>query len=181
MRKTMIRLFTIADYEDEELWLRKQHQNGWRLVRVIVPCFFIFESCTPQDVIYRVDYKNGGQTEEYMQMVQDFGWEYFAKKVGWLYFRKPANAADAEGEDELFSDSGSRLQMVRHIVRTRILPITLIFLFGLLPNLSNAINGKMGGYSGFFGAFFGVMFVFYVYLIIHCWTKLNAIKNKYQE
>ena len=31
MRKTMLRFFTIADYEEEELWLREQHRSGWRL------------------------------------------------------------------------------------------------------------------------------------------------------
>ena len=51
MRKTFIRFFTIADYEDEEVWLRRQHQNGWKLVKLIVPCFYIFESCEPEDVI----------------------------------------------------------------------------------------------------------------------------------
>ena len=26
-RKTLIRFFTISDYEEEEIWLRSQHQN----------------------------------------------------------------------------------------------------------------------------------------------------------
>ena len=88
MSKTMIRFFTIADYEDEEIWLRKQHQSGLKLVKTILPCFYIFEPCEPQDVIYRLDYKNSGQTEEYMQMLRDFGWEYFENCCGWLYFSR---------------------------------------------------------------------------------------------
>ena len=32
-RKTLVRFFTIADYEEEEIWLREQHKNGWKLVR----------------------------------------------------------------------------------------------------------------------------------------------------
>ena len=181
MRKTFIRFFTIADYEDEELWLRQQHQNGWKLVRVKLPCFYVFDSCTPQDVIYRLDYKNGEQTAEYMQMLQDFGWEYFAEMTGWLYFRKPADASEAEGEDELFSDNASRIQMVGHIVRTRMLPIAVLFFCCVLPNLLNAINGKMSVYSGFFGVFFGAFFLFYVCLIAHCGIKLNRIRDKYHN
>ena len=42
-KKTVIRFFTIADYEDEEIWLHNQHMNGWRLVKMIPPCFFIFD------------------------------------------------------------------------------------------------------------------------------------------
>ena len=29
-QKTLIRFFTISDYEDEEIWLRSQHQQGWK-------------------------------------------------------------------------------------------------------------------------------------------------------
>ena len=135
MRKTMIRFFTIADYEEEELWLRKQNRLGWKLVRMIPPCLYFFEACEPQDVIYRLDYKNSGQTEEYMQLVKDFGWEYFEQCMGWLYLRKPADTVESEGEDELFSDNASRVEMAGHIVRTRLVPIMIIFLCCLLPNL----------------------------------------------
>ena len=57
-KKTVIRFFTIADYEDEEIWLHNQHMSGWKLVKMIPPCFYIFEKCTPAEVAYRLDYKN---------------------------------------------------------------------------------------------------------------------------
>ena len=41
--KTMIRFFTIADYEEEEIWLHEQHKNGWKLHKMIPPCLYIFE------------------------------------------------------------------------------------------------------------------------------------------
>ena len=40
-KKTVIRFFTIADYEDEEIWLHNQHMSGWKLVKMIPPCFFV--------------------------------------------------------------------------------------------------------------------------------------------
>ena len=40
-KKTVIRFFTIADYEDEEIWLHNQHMSGWKLVKMIPPCFYI--------------------------------------------------------------------------------------------------------------------------------------------
>ena len=67
-RKTAIRFFTIADYEEEEVWLHNQHKNGWKLSRMIPPCFFIFEKCTPEDVAYRLDYKNNSETSNYFQI-----------------------------------------------------------------------------------------------------------------
>lgn len=42
-KKTLIRFFTIADYEEEEIWLHNQHKNGWKLEKIIFPCFYIFE------------------------------------------------------------------------------------------------------------------------------------------
>lgn len=181
MRKIKIRFYTIADYEDEELWLRRQHQNGWKLVKMTPPCFYTFEECEPEDVIYRLDYKNGEQTEEYLQMLRDFGWEYFFHLFGWLYFRKPASAAKTEGEEELFSDNASRVEMAEHVTRTRLIPLMVIFLCCVIPNLINAMNGVMGRLSTFFGLFFGVMFGIYLFTIIYSGIKLNRIRAKYKD
>ena len=181
MRKTFIRFFTIADYKDEEIWLRNQHKAGWKMVKMTPPCFYTFESCEPQDVIYRLDYRNSGQTEEYLQMLKDFGWEYFEQCLGWLYFRKPADAVEEEAEGELFSDNGSKVDMVSHIIKTRFVPLAIIFLCCVIPNLINAVSNKLGTLSGFFGAVFGIMFVIYVYLILHCGFKLKRIKDTYPQ
>ncbi len=180
MRKTIIHFFTIADYEDEEVWLRDQHRNGWKLAKMVPPCFYIFESCEPEDVIYRLDYKNSGQTAEYMQMLEDFGWEYFARCFGWLYFRKPASEAESEEDGELFSDNASRTELVSHIVKTRLLPLCVIFLCCVIPNLLRAFNGDYGGSNTFFGIIFGALFIIYVILITHCSLKLKSIKKKYE-
>lgn len=177
MRKTLVRFFTIADYEEEEIWLREQHKSGWKIVRMTPPCFYVFEACEPEDVIYRLDYKNSSQTPEYMQMLADFGWEYCAQCMGWLYFRKPAWDAASEEDGELFSDNASRVDMVSRIVKTRLLPLAVIFLCCVIPNLLRSYSGPFG--TGF-GIFFGVMFVIYVFLIVHCGRKLKKIRDKYQ-
>ena len=87
--KVKIRFYTIADFNEEEIWLRKEHQSGWKLVKMVPPCFYHFEKCQPEDVIYRLDFKNNGENADYMQMMKDYNWEYFEHCVGWLYFRKP--------------------------------------------------------------------------------------------
>lgn len=174
-RKTMLRFFTIADYMEEEKWLRETHASGWKLVKMVPPCFFIFEACEPEDVIYRLDYKNNLQDDEYMQMVKDFGWEYCAKCVGWLYFRKSAAAALSEGDENIFSDNASRLEMVEHIIKTRLLPLLLIFLSAVVPNVVRSVSYGMGiGLC----VFCCLMFLVYVYLLIHCGLKLKKIKRE---
>ena len=75
--KVKIRFYTIADFNEEEIWLRKEHQSGWKLVKMVPPCFYHFEKCQPEDVIYRLDFKNNGENADYMQMMKDYNWEYF--------------------------------------------------------------------------------------------------------
>ena len=70
-KKLKIRFFTIADYEEEEIWLREMHQKGWKLVKTVIPCFYFFESCTPEDVVYRLDYKNNGESNDYIKGITD--------------------------------------------------------------------------------------------------------------
>lgn len=182
MRKTFVRFFTVADFEEEELWLREQSKKGWKLVKMIPPCFFVFEEGRPVDVIYRLDYKNNTQTENYMQMMADFGWEYCGKCVGWLYFRKPAAAAKNAEDAELFSDDASRADRVTQIVRTRLFPLTIIFMCCVLPNFTRALGGENVGPLGtVFTIFFGVMFLLYMFLIVYCGVKLKRMKNRYKN
>ena len=179
-KKTMIRFFTIADYEEEETWLRLQHKSGWKLVKTILPCFYIFENCTPQDVVYRLDYKNNTENNDYFQIFQDYGWEYFNRCMGWLYFRKPALKTDAAQDMEIFSDDSSRIDMVNHIVKTRMLPLLAIFFCCLLPNFIQSIETG-GPFSNVLSALFTILLLLYLYLFFHCGIKLRKLKKKYQK
>lgn len=114
-RKTVVRFFTIADYEEEEIWLRNQHKKGWKLSRVML-CFYIFEKCIPEDVAYRLDYKNNKENSDYFQIFQDYGWEYIDRCFGWLYFRKSLTETDSEQECEIFSDNESKIDMIDHVL-----------------------------------------------------------------
>jgi hypothetical protein len=174
--KLKIRIFTIADYEEEEQWLRAQHKSGWKLVRMTPPCFYTFEQCEPEDVIYRLDYKNADATGDYMQMYSDFGWEYAGQCVGWLYFRKAASQIDTEREGELFSDNESKVNMLKHIIKTRMAPIFIIFLCCVIPQTVRALNGE-GGIGLLI--FWLVMLVIYFFLVLHCSVKLLRLERKY--
>ena len=110
--KTLVRFFTIADFEEEEKWLREQHNRGWKLTNAAI-FLYTFERCAPEDVIYRLDYKNGDENEDYLQLFRDYGWEYFDQNAGWLYFRKPAAEVETEADGEIFSDGLSRVEIGR--------------------------------------------------------------------
>ena len=176
-KKTWIRFFSIADYEEEELWLRSQHQRGWKLHRMIIPCFYIFERCTPEDVVYRLDYKNATEDGEYMQIFRDYGWEYCGQCSGWLYFRKSVSEMGSEQEGEIFSDEASKVDMIDHIVKTRMLPLLIIFFACVIPQFFMALDRGVSGWL----IFWVMMLALYLYLFIHCGGKLRRLKEKFKN
>lgn len=173
-RKTFIRFFTIADYLEEEKWLEKQHENGWKLVKMVVPCFFVFEKCTPEKVSYRLDYKNNSETKDYFQILDDYGWEYIGRCIGWLYFRKPVSQEDSIQDNELFSDNESKLELIHHVMKTRLLPLSIILLCCVIPNFINCIERE----EMVLVVVFSLLLILYLFLIIYCTMKLNKLKHE---
>lgn len=134
-KKLESRIFTIAEWEKEEQYLRKRHREGWKFTKVSLLGFYHFEKCTPEDVIYQLDYNEEGlkHKDEYVQMFKDCGWEYLQDFGGYSYFRKPV--AKMQGEEEIFCDDESRLDMMRRVFAGRYLPILIILVLLILPNL----------------------------------------------
>ena len=178
---TKIRFWTIADFREEEDWLRGMAREGLHFLRMVVPCFYIFEKGEPRDVIYRLDFTNNAEGGDYARMLGEFGWENCGRCMGWIYWRRDADALANEAEGELFSDDESRLDMVKKVIRTRMLPLLVIFFACVLPNLFRALDGGMYGASGFFLGFFGTMTVLYVYLIVHCGGKLRRMQKELER
>ena len=59
-KKIVNRIFTIADYDREALYLRKMHAEGWKLKEVsysnlVVAVKYTFEKCQPEQVSYQLD------------------------------------------------------------------------------------------------------------------------------
>ena len=149
-------------------------------MKTVIPCFYVFESCPPEDVVYRLDYKNNTENSDYLQILRDYGWEFFNRCMGWLYFRKRVSETDTEQDGELFSDNVSRVEMVNHIVQTRMLPLLIIFFSCLLPNFFRSLDGSHP-FAEVFTVILGVLLLAYLYLFLHCGLKLRALKKKYSD
>ena len=134
-KKTELRIFTIAEWEKEEQYLRKRHQEGWKFTKVSLPGFKKIKKCPPEDVVYQLDYNEEGlkHKDEYVQMFKDCGWEYLQEFGGYTYFRKLV--AKMQGEEEIFCDDESRLDMMRRVFAGRYLPILISLILLILPNL----------------------------------------------
>ena len=102
-RRTAVRFFSIAAWDKEQDYLRRQHAEGWKLERVGFLGVYRFARCTPEDVVYQLDYNPDGlaHKDEYVRMFEDCGWEYLQDYVGYSYFRKPVSQMDGRDEQNL--------------------------------------------------------------------------------
>ena len=159
--KKQFKWFSIFEYQKEEEYLRKMHQSGWKLVKVTGLTVYHFEKCTPEDVMYQLDYNQEGleHKEEYLQMFRDCGWEYLQDYAGYSYFRKPVSETD--GEETIFCDDESRLQMMERVLKGRMLPLIIIFFCLIVPQLLYSICH----HNGAFAVLWGALFVLYVVIL----------------
>lgn len=174
--KWEIRYFTIMDYEKEQLYLRQRHKEGWKFVKVTGLGVYHFESCEAEDVIYQLDYNQEGREhkEEYVQMFRDCGWEYIMDYVGYSYFRKPV-CEMKQGEEEIFCDDGSRLDMMQRVFRGRMLPLLALFCGCLIPQFLVQINCDTA-FNGGAAFLLGAVILLYVVIFVH--YGLNYMKYK---
>lgn len=174
MKKEVVKYFGLADYLEEERFLADQHRSGWKMVGSKKwGWVYIFEKCEPENYIYQIDFKENGQADDdYLQLFDDCGWEYFHKLNGWYYFRK--EKTEVEEENSIFNDAPSRAEMAKKIMSYQwavILP-TLIMLFVMTSHFSISR-----------GSFLSTLFmIFYLFvaglaigLAVRTFFKLNKI------
>lgn len=172
--KKQFKWYTIFEYEKEQDYLRNMHRSGWKLVKVKGLGVYSFEKCVPQDVVYQLDYNKEGLShkDEYLKMFDDCGWEYIQNYGGYSYFRK-AVATDGAAE-EIFCDEESRLEMMRRVLKGRMLPLLLIFFAALVPmfiiNLSNHDYLNV--------VCIGSVLVLYTVVFVMCFVKFRRYKTR---
>ena len=170
-----IRIFTIADFKEEEEWLTEMHRLGWKLSGMTPPCFFYFERCEPEDVVYQLDFRNRreGNGAEYRQMFRDCGWEYVDSCMSFHYFRKPVS--QMEGMEEIFSDNTSRIDFLGRIWKWRMMPIFVILFGCILPQIHQGITKRIP--MDIFFWIFVVMFLLYLRLILYVGIKFFRMRR----
>ncbi len=177
--KIMCRFFTICDWEEEQRYLRQQHAAGWKFVRFITPCLYQFERCAPQEVVYQLDYNPAAENKpDYLQMFRDCGWEHVQDVGGYSCFRKPVSAMQ-NGEEEIFCDDGSRLDMLRRVFRGRVVFLLLLFLLGLLQLLTR--RPIRLGWDAAVCLLLGALLVLYAVLLIRFGIKYRVCRRAMRQ
>ena len=175
--KKEFRYFNIFQYQKEQEYLRRRHQEGWRFVKVSGLGVYHFEACTPEDVVYQLDYNQEGlaHKEEYVQMFRDCGWEHVLDYVGYSYFRKPLS--EMTQEEEIFNDAASKLEMAKRIFRGKILPLLVIFIVIVIPMLIRLQEGVTGPERFLYGFFVGTFIVYLSLFIQYVMQYVKLRKN----
>lgn len=132
--KTELKFFFITDFDEEATYLTAMHRKGWRLTKISLDCLFHFEKVVPEEVVYRLDFKDNGRADQasYYQLYRDYGWEPVATCNSFEVFRKPASQV---GEDDIFSDETSRWEMIGQIFRRRFLILTSMVVLAIACGL----------------------------------------------
>jgi hypothetical protein len=98
--------------------------------------------------------------------------------MNWLYFRKPASQVDGEKEGELFSDNESKVDMISHVLKTRMLPIFIMFPCCYLPYTVRTLNENSSvGYL----VFWLILLALYLFLLFYCGLKFLRLNRKYKK
>ncbi|MCI9621297.1 MAG: DUF2812 domain-containing protein [Dorea sp.] len=182
--RVLFRFMTVTDYEEEEKFLSEQHKEGWKLCKYWLPGIYFFDKCVPEDVVYRLDFEQAEKSEktEYLQLYNDYGWEYLFDVNGFSYFRK--RAGSEERELEIFSDNESRIEMVERVFKRRMIPLLMVFFSCVMPQLVIQFlnwNERGDPFAKGFVIFFTILFGLYLYLFIHCGRKIRWLKRKYMK
>ena len=175
--KKEFRWFNIMEYEKEEKYMSKRHQEGWKFKRVTFPGVYTFERCESEKVIYQLDYNKEGikHQMEYVRMFEDCGWEYLTEFAGYNYFRKPADRMLQD--EEIFCDDISRLDMVKRIFWGRVIPL-IVILCGLIQQfyISSTDHSEHGLLPVWV-----VLLVIYVITFLQFAVKYFTFRNRIQK
>ena len=172
--KKEFKIFTIVNHKEEEQYLRKQHNAGWKFIKVTGLGIYHFEKCQPEDVVYQLDYNQEGSSDKaaYIRMFADCGWDYIQEYFGYSYFRKCA--ADMDGEEEIFCDDSSRLAMMERVYKGRLQPVLILFSAILVPQfILNLANGFYG-----VAIMDAVILLIYVIVFVIFGVKYHNFKSK---
>lgn len=156
-KKTEYRFFHIFQYEEEAQYLREMHAKGWEFEGLSL-IRYRFRRCEPKDMVYQLDYNQEGlaHREEYIKMFADCGWEHMGDYLGYSYFRKPAEQM-TEGEEGIFCDEESRVEMMRRVFKGRMTPLLIMFLGVVCPQLVMQIGL---GHYGLAGVYAGILLIY---------------------
>lgn len=172
--------FLLPEYEQEEQYLNDMAKKGYIFEKVTNPGIYSFNIGVPQNIIYRIDFnpQRRSDRDSYLQMFEDYGWKYLQDMNEFSYFCKVDDGSD----DEILSDNQSRIEMLERIFRRKMIPILVIFLCCVVPQVFRVpLVASVSNIAAIilYGIFVVLAFL-YIYIISRCTIGFRRLKNKYE-
>ncbi|MGV3464273.1 MAG: DUF2812 domain-containing protein [Heyndrickxia sp.] len=121
MKKRVFKLFWAWQDDQENKWLEKMAEEGWKLIKYNF-LVYTFAKMEPKKYIYKTDFKNNQNhdLQEYLALFEDAGWEHVTQYAGWHYFRTEPGKAKTP---DIYSDSNSKMEMFRRLLWFLLMPL----------------------------------------------------------
>lgn len=173
MDETIIRkyrFFFAWQDKEREAWLEEMSRSGLHLKTPGRFGGYQFTAAPVQEYAYRLDFQRGKPQEDYLQLIQDAGWEYLGSRAGWHYWRK--EVVDGKVE-EIFTDNTSKIQMYQRLLASFVTSAPVLYILGLA-----AIKQFPGRHPGWFvGLFIGLFMAYIVFALVNSLMILKRINN----
>ena len=142
MKHVYWKMFTVAQYEQEEAWLNSMSEAGLQLAEVQL-FRYVFTEGMPNEYAYRLDLLNdrpgSAKGLAYIGFLRDMGIECVATLLNWAYLRKKQDGAPFE----LYSDRDSKLkhfERISSLCRLAIVLNTVAFFANMIACTLQAID-----------------------------------------
>lgn len=173
--------FTIADFKEEEVWLEAQHRKGWQLIKSSPFGLFTFEKCIPEEVTYRLEYQPKKVREDYIQLYQDYGWEFVTRKIGWNYFVKSNQKIQEENDAQIFSDNLSRIEMLHKVFKTSVFPESILLLIFIIPHFMSLMGKIDSLLKVILSVVYSLLILLDIYLVFYTGIKLCKLRKELER
>jgi hypothetical protein len=179
--KTVFKAIFAWEDEKEEQWLENMAAEGWRLESV-APFFYKFHQMAPEEVVYRLDYKNTLDKDyaDYSTIFCDSGWELVAGMSNWHYYHiNPQNTR----VPEIYNSNRAKSQKYRRLL-VGLLPLVVIYvtLFNPALNIFGSNASSTGTlFSKVIEIFLAAFLLFFVYVVIRLWYKIKKLESQSKE
>lgn len=161
------------NYEEMEAWLEEMEQSGYKLDKVgFFGIVFYFTNSQPKQARYCIDYQHK-ITPEYLNLLQDDGWQLYQMGAGWYVCRKEYQ----QERPHLFSDYDSAIERNQKLIGLMLCCFAPLISTGpiLMERLSHRTFSL---FSGTVIVLYILMMMFYIFSLGKLMSTIKLLKIK---
>lgn len=167
---TVFKWFWSDQDQEQEAWLGEMAQRGLHLQDVELLCRYTFASGPAAASVYRMDTRDKAKRADYLQLMEDAGWELVTTSDTWAYWRHSA----AQGRQlAIFTDVESKLAQYKRVLLLQLgsLVAAPAGLLGVATSTTMSVSVK-----AWFAAFFVPALAFHLYRMLRLKRRIGQMR-----